>query len=289
MLLRSSALALFALLALSGQARASLHDQKRIPIEIDGEYDSPLGRVRIRGQGTSYKASLASPSSLCPFKAGEEVLRATLLDDSLAGQMRVCLSGSSCSGGEEWASVVLLASGKQLSGAVHVSGKGCAGPFGDKGGVTFSRAQGRPAQQKPVSASAKKNRLARVRSILQDGKAYLDEGDFEAARKRFQQAIGIDASVPEAYNGVGVTYRMRNALSDALAWYKKALLVDPDFGDAYYNMACVYALQGKREMALRYLKIAALNGYVTGDGIDADSDLESLRNDPEYRELRTKM
>ena len=29
--------------------------------------------------------------------------------------------------------------------------------------------------------------------------------------------------------------------------------MEPDFGDAYYNMACIYALQGKTEMALRYL------------------------------------
>ncbi len=44
---------------------------------------------------------------------------------------------------------------------------------------------------------------------------------------------------------------MRNDLPAALGWYKKALAVDPDFGDAYYNMACVYALQGERTLALR--------------------------------------
>ena len=66
---------------------------------------------------------------------------------------------------------------------------------------------------------------------------------------------------------------MRNDLDRALEWYKKALVVDPDFGDAYYNMACVYALQGQKELALRYLQIAALNGYASAEGIDADPDL----------------
>ena len=70
---------------------------------------------------------------------------------------------------------------------------------------------------------------------------------------------------------------MRNDLARALEWYKKALAVDPDFGDAYYNMACVYALEGQKEMALRYLQIAALNGYATAEGIDGDPDLESVR------------
>jgi hypothetical protein len=50
-------------------------------------------------------------------------------------------------------------------------------------------------------------------------------------------------------------------------------------------MACVYALEGRKEMALRYLQIAALNGYATADGIDGDPDLEPLRAEPAYRAL----
>jgi hypothetical protein len=43
-------------------------------------------------------------------------------------------------------------------------------------------------------------------------------------------------------------------------------------------------------MALRYLAIAALNGYATADGMDGDPDLESVRQAPAYRALvRAKM
>ena len=261
---------------------------------LDGEYDSPLGRIRIAGDGTTFRGVLAVPSALCPFRPGEEVLQGTLLDDSLAGQLRVCLSGKGCAA-EEWASALLLASPDRLSGAVHVAAKGCVGPFGRKGGVTLGRAGSfanrevageRPGHPGPEDARV---RRARARSLLREGKSYLDDGSFERARARFLAAIEADPKVPEAYNGVGVTYRMRNALDDALAWYKKALSADPDFGDAYYNMACVYALQGREEMALRYLKIAALNGYVSGEGLDADPDLEPLRRHPDYRALRARM
>jgi Flp pilus assembly protein TadD len=120
---------------------------------------------------------------------------------------------------------------------------------------------------------------------MTDAAAWLHEGNFERARKRFQEAIALDPGLPEAFNGVGVTYRMRNDLAAAVAWYKKALAVDPDFGDAYYNMACVYALQGQEELALRYLQIAAMNGYATAEGIDQDPDLEPLRATPAYRAL----
>jgi Flp pilus assembly protein TadD len=253
---------------------------------IDGEYESPLGRVRVTGDGATFRGVLVAASDICGFREGEEVLRATLLDDSLAGQVRVCLAGKGCKAREEWSSAVLLASGDRLSGAAHVGAKKCKAPLGKNGGVAFVRVETGAAERPLRSGQAKsKGARARAREILRDGAAWLHEGNFEAARRRFLGAIEVDGALPEAYNGVGVTYRMRNDLARALEWYKKALAVDPDFGDAYYNMACVYALEGRKEMALRYLQIAALNGYATAEGIDGDPDLENVRHEPGYRAL----
>lgn len=271
-------MAVLGLLALSPATRAGTP-------AIHGEYDSPLGRVRVEGDGASFRGIVVAPSRACPFRAGDEVLRATLLDDSLAGQVRVCLSGKSCRAREEWASAVLLASDAALSGAVHVAAKACRAPLGKKGGLAFRRVD--PGAASPAAARRAPARPARARArqLMKDGAGWLSEGNFEQARRRFQEAIDVDASIPEAYNGVGVTYRMRNELARALDWYKKALAIDPDFGDAYYNMACVYALQGSKDMALRYLQIAAMNGYATAGGMDEDPDLESLRAEPGYRAL----
>ena len=268
-----------ALLLLSGVPAQAL--------EIHGEYDSPLGRVRVEGDGAAFRGVLVAPGRACGFRPGEEVLRATLLDDSLAGQVRVCLAGPGCRASEEWSSAVLLAAGGKLSGAVHVAAKGCRAPLGKRGGLVLARAGGATAA---APGAAAKPARERARALLRDGAAWLSEGNFEAARRRFQEAVLADPRVPEAYNGVGVTFRMRNNLPGALEWYKKALAVDPDFGDAYYNIACVYALEGRKDMALRYLQIAALNGYATAGGIDADPDLEGLRAEPGYRALvRAKM
>jgi hypothetical protein len=267
---------------------------------LDGEYESPLGRVRVVGDGEAFRGVLVAASDLCAFREGDEVLRATLLDDSLAGQVRVCLAGKGCAAREEWSSAVLLASPERLSGAVHVASKRCRAPLGKRGGVAFVRVAPAAAPAPAASAVVTPKRAApeqvrrgareAARAALRDGAAWLHEGNFEGARRRFLEAIDLDPSVPEAYNGVGVTYRMRDDLPRALEWYKKALGIDPDFGDAYYNMACVYALEGQREMALRYLAIAALNGYATADGMDGDPDLESVRQAPAYRALvRAKM
>ena len=51
-------------------------------------------------------------------------------------------------------------------------------------------------------------------------------------------------------------------------------------------MACVHALRGERDLALRYLQIAALNGYETADTMEDDPDLASLRHDPAWAALR---
>jgi hypothetical protein len=265
---------------------------------LSGEWDGPLGRMRIERAGEGLRGTLVAPSERCPFRAGEEVLRGTVVDDSLAGQLRVCLSGKGCPP-EEWGNALFLVGPRRLSGAVHVKDKACRTPLGKKGGLALTRAESTPTSTgtrtstpaEPATPTGKPTPDARRRAkaVMRDGAAWLREGGFEQARERFLEALEIDASIPEAYNGVGVTYRMRNDLPRALEWYKKALAVDPDFGDAYYNMACVYALQGERTLALRYLQIAAMNGYVTAEGVDGDSDLASLRTTREYRALRDRM
>jgi hypothetical protein len=287
---RAAALPILAALIL-----APLHAAAEPP--VTGDWDTPFGRIRIEANGDLFTGRLVVASGPCRFEEGSEILKGTLLDDSFAGRLRVCLRGKSCKAKEEWASAVFLAASGSLSGAVHVESKGCVAPAGRNGGLTLRRATGpapplagaimvpAPAVKKAAPRDDKRARRAKARAILKDGAAYLREGSFEAARRRFLEAIEIDEGIPEAYNGVGVTWRMRNDLSRALEWYKKALVVDPDFGDAYYNMACVYSLQGQKALALRYLQIAAMNGYVTGEGIGADPDLEPLHDDPAWSAL----
>ena len=268
--LRAALLALLAAAAVPAWAEGPV---------VSGTYATPLGRVAVKGDGTTFTGRLLEPAGPCAFAAGDEVLKGTLLDDSLAGQVKVCLSGAGCQA-EAWVRVVLLVGPGGLSGAAHVP-KGCSAPLGKTGGLTFTRQRAAGvARPRPTSAAR-----ARARELLRDGAAWLQEGNFERARKRFLEAIDADPQLPEAFNGVGVTYRMRNDLPVALAWYKRALSVDPDFGDAYYNMACVYALQGQDDLALRYLQIAAVNGYATAEGIDEDPDLAALRDKPAYRAL----
>src|SRR5262249_32846813 len=129
------------------------------------------------------------------------------------------------------------------------------------------------------------NARAQAQEIARDGDSFQKEGKFERARERFLEAVRVDPQYGEGYNGVGITYYARNDLKEALRWYKKALTADPGLGDAYYNMACVYALQHEKSLSLRYLRMALRNGFTSREHLQEDSDLSTLRDDPQFQAL----
>lgn len=55
-------------------------------------------------------------------------------------------------------------------------------------------------------------------------------------------------------------------------------------GAAYYNLACIDALEGDRRGALGHLQLALDTGW-SWYGVESDSDLDSLRGDPEFEAM----
>lgn len=54
---------------------------------------------------------------------------------------------------------------------------------------------------------------------------------------------------------------------------------------AYYNLACLYSLMHKVELAIHSLRRALELGYDDFDFIKKDRDLDTIRQDPRYRQL----
>lgn len=288
---------------------------------LDGRWVTPLGTLAITEKGDAVEGSLERPAVGCPLKAGASVLQAEVLEDSVSGKLLLCLAG--CDKGSDWVPALLLLSGdgQRLSGALTLP-KGCRPAVETPSAFVAQRAgaaapveaPAKPRHRTPAAPppaatptpteTATPTRTSdepevavsvrpvppdwarkKAHELAQDGAQYLGEGRFERARERFKQAVAIDASYAEGYNGIGATYRARNDLAEALRWYKRSVQADPTIGDAYYNMACVYALLHKRALALRYLEIARKNGYVTGETMKRDEDLAALRGDPAYQAL----
>jgi tetratricopeptide (TPR) repeat protein len=81
------------------------------------------------------------------------------------------------------------------------------------------------------------------------------------------------AAIPAAESG---DYRRAIEIASA------GLVDSPDHGTLHYVLACLDALAGEREEAFSHLRVAFENDPRTREWAASDSDLDSLRDDPEY-------
>ncbi len=70
-----------------------------------------------------------------------------------------------------------------------------------------------------------------------------------------------------------------------LQWAERATGVDPDDASVCYNVACLFALEGELDRALKNLGCAFEVGFAHRDWIEHDPDLASLRDDPRFQAL----
>jgi non-specific serine/threonine protein kinase/serine/threonine-protein kinase len=127
--------------------------------------------------------------------------------------------------------------------------------------------------------------------------AYWNLGDYNTARPLNARALAIQEKVlgpdhPDLAYALNNTANLLSASGDyaaakrtherALEIRQKNLRWDhPELADTYYNLACVSALQGDRTAALAYLGESVRRGFAKTI-IFHDTDLASLRDDPEY-------
>jgi len=64
-----------------------------------------------------------------------------------------------------------------------------------------------------------------------------------------------------------------------------AAMIAPDNPRLLYNLACAHALNRDRRNALDALRRAVAKGFKDAAAIESDKDLESLRDDPTYKQL----
>ena len=70
-----------------------------------------------------------------------------------------------------------------------------------------------------------------------------------------------------------------------LSWLQRALALDPDDSMLLYNATCIYALTGQKENALDTLWRAIANGLTQRGWLENDSNLDSLRDEPRFKQL----
>ena len=129
------------------------------------------------------------------------------------------------------------------------------------------------------------SRLLRVQILR--GQGYVDQANVEA-----REAIEVverhlewhPDDVRALHLGAGSLVQLGEE-EKAERWLQRALQVDPDDSIVLYNVACNYAVMGRREGALDYLEQMVENGTVSRDWMSNDKDLESLHGHPRYEAL----
>jgi tetratricopeptide (TPR) repeat protein len=85
-----------------------------------------------------------------------------------------------------------------------------------------------------------------------------------------------------------MTWAYKKEFEKAIKDYDEAIRLDPKNANAFYNKACSYALQGKSEPAIDNLQRSIELGYRNFDHIAKDTDFDSIRNEPVFKELMSK-
>ena len=97
---------------------------------------------------------------------------------------------------------------------------------------------------------------ARAQILANIGRVYLTNGLYEKAIWEYQKALGMNATLVPAYNGMGIAYTMLERYPEAVVAQQKALELQPDFAQAYAGLGLAYFRQNEVELALEHYRRA---------------------------------
>jgi Flp pilus assembly protein TadD len=112
-------------------------------------------------------------------------------------------------------------------------------------------------------------------------------GAYANAESHFRQALA-GRPTAETHNGLGYVIGRQGRTDDAVAEYRKAIEVDPQYTPAYNNLAQALAGQGKLEEAAQYYRLSLAEKPSAGVYNALGNVLRSLGKEAEAEEQFAK-
>ena len=145
------------------------------------------------------------------------------------------------------------------------------------------------AQAAPVAAT-QSGQLDAAEQLHKQGMEARRKEDYDQAIALLEQAVKLKPNNPEYHHDLGVAYSYKpDMLDKAKQAYLKAIEVAPEPKAhvpavlfAYYNLACVEALQGNKNKAIDYLETTIEMGFSGLEYLQNDKELDSLRGEPRF-------
>lgn len=121
-------------------------------------------------------------------------------------------------------------------------------------------------------------------------------GAHDAARAAYLRALAVaedhmelNPDDPRAATMRAVSLCRLGRPGEGLSWAERALALDPEDAGVRYNAACLFALAGDVERALRCVEEAIAVGFGNRQWLERDPDLDALRGDPRFEALLARI
>lgn len=99
------------------------------------------------------------------------------------------------------------------------------------------------------------DRIALAWELLQEAYQYQMEGELELAVDLYKRSIDTYPTA-EAYTYLGWTYRFQGKIDEAIEECKKAIQLDPEFGNPYNDIGAYLIEKGQYDEAIPWLERA---------------------------------
>jgi len=142
--------------------------------------------------------------------------------------------------------------------------------------------------QKTTAKVRTKQEIAESKALYTQALQKQHEGKLEEAQGLYKKVIKIDRLNVQALNNLGVIYMSQRNYKKAITCFHDALNIKHDYGDAHYNLACLYAQKKDTQQSLFYLKNAIEFSPKARQWAKSDSDLKVLADLPEFKNLVEK-
>ena len=113
---------------------------------------------------------------------------------------------------------------------------------------------------KELEEFAKQNNSASSNDLLEEGKTYYNNGEYDKAIEIFKKAVELNPNDDDSWRLLGNSYNRNGQIEEAIKYYLKAAELNPDDSRNWFNLGISYSNNEQYKEAINsFLKVVELN------------------------------
>ncbi len=158
--------------------------------------------------------------------------------------------------------------------------------------VNIKKVQNKAARYGPnirLLIQAREQQPTNPALFYQLGQTYQTAGMINIAIEQYQKALRLKPDWTTCLNTLGNLYAALQRNRQAIETFTMLSNLLPHHAGVFYNLACLYAREGKKEAAVAHLKLAIQNGYNNWAQLKKDPDLANISKTEYYGFLMSRI